>query len=116
MVLLIAMVSAHARDCSVSKEFRITCPQVLAGVLEDPAGQVLPGIELHLLSEKKVVEQFRTNNRGAYHFAEIPSGKYRIQVQYGANSFCAPKVQCGTGGCTIKPRLTPNPKNMVRVD
>ena len=116
VVLLATTVSARAVDCSVSKEFRLRHPQVLAGVLEDPAGYVLPGIELHLLSGKKVVQQLRTNDQGAYHFAEVPPGKYRIQTQYGGNSFCAPNVQCRAEGCTLKPRLTLNPKNMVRVD
>jgi hypothetical protein len=100
----------------VSKEFRLRHSQVLAGVLEDPAGYVLPGIELHLLSGHKIIQQLRTSNQGEYHFAEIPPGKYRLQVQHGGNSLCAPKVQCGTEGCTFKPRLTLNPKNMVRVD
>jgi hypothetical protein len=89
---------------------------VIAGFLKDPAGYALSGIELRLLSGKTLVQQLRTDNQGAYHFAEIPSGKYRIQLRDGGTSFCAPKVQCGTGGCILKPWLTLNPRNMVRVD
>jgi hypothetical protein len=115
-VMLVAVtISAQARDCSVSKEFRLRHPQALAGVFEDPAGAVMSGIELELLSGKIVIRHLRTDNQGKYDFGQIPSGKYRVHVQSGGNALCAPKVKCGTEGCTLKPKLTPNPKSAVTV-
>jgi hypothetical protein len=107
---------AQARDCSVSKEFQIRHPQVLAGVLEDPVGAVLSGIELELRSGKKVVRHLRTDNLGRYDFGEVTPGKYRIRVHYGDNALCAPKVRCGTDKCNLEPRVAVNPKGMVMVD
>ena len=115
VILVLVSVSARARDCSISKGFQLRRPQILAGVFEDPAGATLPGMELELLAEGKIVWHLRTNNDGMYDFGELPSGQYRLRVQYGGNAFCAPKVQCGADGCSINRRLTPNPKNMVTV-
>jgi hypothetical protein len=108
-------ISAQARDCSVSREFRLRHPQALAGAFEDPAGAVMSGIELELLSGKKVIRHLRTDNQGKYDFGEIPPGKYRVHVQYGGNALCAPKVKCGAEGCSLKPKLTLNPKDAVMV-
>ena len=116
MVLLAVTVAAQARDCSVSKEFQLRHPQVLAGVIEDPIGAALSGIELQLLSAGNPVRDLRTDNHGRYDFGEVPAGKYRIHVQYGGDPLCAPKIHCGSEGCSLKPRLTLNSKNMVRVD
>lgn|SRR6266849_1314941 len=60
VILVAVTVSAHARNCSTSKEFDLRHSQVLAGALEDPSGAVLSGIELELLSAKKV---FGTSGR-----------------------------------------------------
>ena len=116
VMLVVVTVAAQARDCSISKVFQLRHAQVLAGALEDPAGAVLSGIELELLSEGKLVRHLRTDNDGRYDFGEVPAGKYRIHIRYGENALCAPKIQCGTNGCSPNPKLTPNPKNMVRVD
>jgi hypothetical protein len=115
LMLLGIVISTQAGDCTVSKEFQIKHSQTLAGVLQDPAGAPLPGIEIELLSGKNVIQHLRTNNQGAYDFGEVPAGKYRIRVQYGGSPFCAPKVQCGREGCSLKPRLRLNPKNTVTV-
>jgi hypothetical protein len=115
VMLLVLTVAAPGKNCSFSKEFQITHPQILAGALEDPVGGVLSGIELELLSGKKVARHIRTDNLGKYDFGEIPSGKYRIHLQDGANVFCAPKIQCGIDGCGLKARVTVNPKSMVTV-
>jgi hypothetical protein len=114
-VLLAGTISGYARNCSFSKEFRLQHPQVLSGALEDPAGLPLPGIELYLLSGKDIVQRLRTDNRGAYKFLEVPSGKYRIRVKTPSDTFCAPKVQCGTQGCVVRTRLRLNPKSLVTV-
>jgi hypothetical protein len=114
-MLVVITLAAHARDCSVSKEFQLRHPQGLAGVLEDPVGAALSGIELELLSAGKLVRHLRTDNQGRYDFGEVPAGKYRIHVQYGKSAFCAPEIQCGTDGCSLSPKLTPNPKNTVTV-
>jgi hypothetical protein len=112
---IIFVIQAAATDCSVSKEFRIKHPQVLAGVLQDPNDATLPGIGLELLSGGKVVQHLRTNNQGAYDFGMVPAGKYRIHVEYSDNAFCAPKVQCGDQGCRLDSKMTINPKKEVLV-
>jgi hypothetical protein len=116
LMSLVMIVCAQATDCSVSKEFQLGHRQVLAGVLQDPVGAALSGIELELLSGKKAVRHLRTNNEGRYDFGELPSGKYKIHVRSSGNAFCAPKVQCRAERCSFELRLTLNPKNMVRVD
>lgn len=115
VLLWITTISVCARDCSVSKEFQIKHSQVIAGHIQDPAGLVLAGIELDLLSGKTVAQHLRTNNQGAYDFGEIPAGRYKLRVQSGGDVFCAPKIKCGTDGCTLEPGLTLNPKNAVTV-
>jgi hypothetical protein len=115
-LLLVTVGTAHSEDCSVSRTFQVKQVQALSGVLEDPAGATLSGIELELLSEKQVVRHTRTNNQGVYEFGEVPLGRYRIRLQYGKNLFCAPEVQCRGGQCILKPRLRLNQKNMVTVD
>ena len=100
----------------MSKQFELTQPQVLSGFFEDPAGATLPGIGVELLSGKRLVQSLRTNNQGAYDFGQIPPGKYRIRIRHGGDGLCAPKIQCGAKGGSLKPRLTPNPKNMIMVD
>ena len=112
-VVLLVVTICQARDCSVSKEFQLKQPQVLAGVLQDPVGAVLPGIELELLSEKKVVQHLWTNNQGAFNFGELAVGRYRIHVRHG---FCVPKVPCRTEGCSLAPTLTPDSKNIITVN
>jgi hypothetical protein len=115
--MLVAMtVAAEARDCSVSKEFQVRHPQVLAGVLQDPLGAALSGIELELLSGGNVLRHLRTDNQGRYDLGGVPAGKYRIHVQYGGSVLCAPKIHCETDGCSLNPKLTINPKSMVKVD
>jgi hypothetical protein len=115
-MFMVVTAAAQARDCSVSKEFQLSHPQFLAGVLEDPVGAVLPGIELELLSARKTVRHFRTDNQGRYDFGEVPAGKYKIHLQNSGGALCAPKIQCGAEGCRLKPRLTLNPKSMTTVD
>jgi len=90
-------------DCSVSKEFQVAQPQVLSGALKDPSGAVISGLQIELLAGKKVFRKLRTSNQGTFDFEEIPSGRYRIRVRH--RGFCAPEVECGTGGCTVKPYL-----------
>ncbi len=107
---IIFVVQAAGVDCSVSKEFHIKHPQVLAGILQDQNDVPLPGVGLEILSGVRVVQSLRTNNHGAYDFGKVPAGKYRIHVQYSDNAFCAPKVQCGNRGCRLDTKLTINPK------
>jgi hypothetical protein len=112
---IIVVNPASARDCSVSKEFRLQKAQVIAGILEDPFGAVLSGFELQLLSGMKTVRQVTTSSQGGYDFGEVLAGKYRIHVRYGGNPFCAPKIQCGSLVCNVERRVTLNPKNAVLV-
>src|SRR6266700_5083359 len=73
------------------------------GALKDPSGAVISGLQIELLAGKKVFRKLRTSNQGTFDFEEIPSGRYRIRVRH--RGFCAPEVECGTGGCTVKPYL-----------
>jgi carboxypeptidase family protein len=109
-------VSAQAGDCSKSKEFELVKRQALSGSFQDPSGAVLSGIEVQLLSGKKVVRDLRTDNLGRYDFGEVGPGKYKIRIEYGGKAFCAPQVRCKAGECRINPILEPNPKNYVLVD
>lgn len=105
LLLVIAVfVDAKERDCSVSRTFKITEPQALSGVLKDESGAVLNRLEMELLVGKKVFRKLRTSEEGTYDFGEIPSGTYKIRVQ-PARGFCAPDVECGTGGCTFRSYL-----------
>jgi hypothetical protein len=114
--LVMMTVSVEARDCSKSKPFQLGKPQVLSGTLQDPSGAVLPGIEVQLISGNKIVRRLRTSNLGVYDFGEIPSGTYRIRVDYPAKAFCAPEVRCAAGECSVDSTLKPNPENMVTVE
>jgi hypothetical protein len=107
--------AAPATDCSVSKEFQVKHPQSLSGILQDPNDVPLPGIELELLTRRKVIQRLRTNNQGAYDFGTVAVGRYRIQVRYGDNNFCAPKVICENQGCRLDHKLTLNPAKEVLV-
>lgn len=106
---------ADAKDCTVSREFRLKQPQELAGVLKDPNDVVLPGIRLELLSRGKIVKDLRTTSEGTYDFGVVQPGTYRIHIVRGDDPFCAPAVECGAHGCSIKPMLTPNPAKKVIV-
>jgi Carboxypeptidase regulatory-like domain len=114
--LLAIAVFARAGDCSVSKEFRLVHAQVLRGVLQDPDGYPLPGLELELFSGKNIVQRLTTDNQGAYDSGELAAGKYRIHIGYGNETFCAPHVRCRTEGCSLQPKLKLNPKYFVTVD
>src|SRR5579872_280909 len=113
---MILAVRSKARDCTVSKEFRLKRAQALAGVLQDPYGAPLSGMELELLSGTKIVHHARADNQGRYDFGDVPAGKYRIHIQYRGDPFCAPKAQCGAQGCSLQPKLMLNPKNVTRVN
>jgi len=112
--MLLQAISAVA-DCTVSKEFRLKHAQVLAGSLQDPMGTALPGIGLELISGSKVIRNLRTNSEGAYDFGEVPSGRYRLRIHYGDDTFCAPRVRCEKSGCGFDPRVRLNPKNSITV-
>jgi len=104
-----------AADCTVSKEFRLKHAQVLAGSLQDPNGGSLPGVGLELVSGRTVIRDLRTNSKGAYDFGEVPSGKYRLRIHYGDDTFCAPRVRCGKSGCAFDSKVRLNSKNSITV-
>lgn len=101
---------AWAKDCTLSNEFRLARPQVLAGVLEDPVLAPLPGIRLDLLDGGKIRATTVTNNRGEYSFGEVLAGRYRIRIRYSGDPFCAPKVKCIETNCSINSDVKLNPK------
>ena len=115
IAILVITISAQARNCSVSKQFEIKKSQVLSGALLDPAGAVVPGLRMELLSGKKVVHSVSTDSLGQYDFGNVQAGRYKIRIRY-ENDFCAPKVVCDGNGCVVRPTLTINPKSMVQVD
>jgi hypothetical protein len=114
-VLLIESLWAYAGDCSISKKFRLNTPQVLSGVLLDPAGAVLQGVAIELRSGKTTFRRLKIDEAGRYDFGEVPAGEYRVRAEHGDHDFCAPKVKCGKEGCVLEPRLEINPKNTVTV-
>jgi hypothetical protein len=102
---------------STSTQFHLSKPQKLSGTFLDPSGAVIPGIEVQLVSGKKVVRRVRTDNQGTWDFGEVFSGNYRMRVQSSPkDAFCAPEVRCTAQECTINTVLKPNPKNMVLVE
>ncbi len=108
---MIQIAAAHTKDCTVSKEFRLNRPQILSGVLQDPNGATLAGIELELMSGTKVIQHLRTTNDGTYDFGTVAAGKYRIHILREGAPFCAPTVRCGNRGCNLSPKLRLNPGN-----
>jgi hypothetical protein len=114
---LMMTIFVEARDCSTSKPFHLSKTQRLSGTFLDHSGAVIPGIEVHLLSGKKVVQRVRTDNQGTWDFGEVLSGDYRMRVQYSPkDAFCAPDIRCPARECTISSVLEPNPKNMVHIE
>ena len=103
-------------DCSISKTVEIVHSQVLSGVLEDPTGATLSGIELQLWSGNEVIRRLRTSNQGEYDFGEVAPRKYRIRLECGGNALCAPEIRCREGHCRIAPKVRINPKSLVKVD
>lgn len=114
--LLVTAPYSAARNCRVSKEFTLDHPQILAGAIEAPYGAVIPGMKMELLSGKKVIRSVHTNNLGQYDFAEVPIGKYRLRVKDGADSFCAPPIDCGQEHCSIGSKASLDPKKSGKID
>lgn len=111
----ISFLAASAKNCAYSKEFQLSNKQALFGVLKDPTSATLPGVRLELLSKKQIMGTVVTGVNGNYSFGEVPAGRYRIRIQYGGDTFCAPKVKCDSVGCSISDEVKLNPKNMVEV-
>jgi hypothetical protein len=110
------MTAASARDCSISKRFRLSHAQRISGVLQDQSGAPLSGLNLELLSGRDVVQHIRTDNSGKYDFREIPVGEYRLHIVHGDSDFCAPRVKCSEQACSIEPQLKVNHKNMIEME
>ena len=106
---------AMAKDCSLSREFQIKKAQILRGILQDPGGAIMPGIELELLSAKRVVRHLSTDNQGAYDFGEIAPGRYRIHVVSREGVLCAPKVRCGKDGCIVDSKISISSKAAILI-
>jgi hypothetical protein len=114
-IVLSLAATSWSRSCSTSREFDLPHPQTLSGTFVDPAGAVLGGIDIQVLSGKKTVQELRTSTSGTYDFGTVPAGRYRIRIKYAGDGFCAPQIECSTSGCIIKPTLTINPKTGMLV-
>ena len=114
IVIMCFIGSAHAKDCSTSKEFTLQHAQKLSGSFVDASSAILSGIGVQLLSGRKVICDVHTNNQGAYDLGEVPPGRYRLRISYH-HAFCAPRIQCSSKDCKIRPELAINPKNTVIV-
>ena len=110
VALGVAFSPASANDCTLSKEFYLTRPQPLTGILKDPAAAILPRVKLELLSGKTVISNTVTDENGQYSFGETPAGRYRLRALYNQESFCAPTIKCSDRGCSIQPQVRLNPK------
>lgn len=110
LVAIFLPAAAAGNDCTLSKEFHLKRPQTLKGVLEDPAGAILPRVKLALLSGNTVANNTTTDGSGHYSFGVTPAGTYRLRALYNQESFCAPTITCGDRGCSIQPRVHLNPK------
>lgn len=106
----------NAKNCAVSKEFRVPAKQQLAGRLLDPNGAVLSGITVELSMHRKFFRSLSTKNDGTYDFGEVPPGNYRIRLRYRDNGLCAPKIQCSQRGCIIDSLVRINDKYAVTLD
>ena len=113
MLTVTLTAAASARDCSISKKFRLNHSQPLSGMLQDETGAPLSGLNLDLVSGRNMFRHIRTDKAGRYDFGEVPIGEYRLHVKYD-HAFCAPKVQCSKE-CMIDSRLKVNSKNSVTV-
>ena len=115
-LLLMQMANlAAAKDCSLSREFHIKKVQILKGILQDPAGAVMPQIELELLSAGKVVRHLRTDDQGAYDFGELTAGRYRIHIVSSDGVLCAPRVRCEKKGCVIDSKVSISSKAVILI-
>ncbi|SRR5581483_5466207 len=110
------VVSTHAQECTISKEFRLKHPQSLSGTLLDPNGVALPGVGLELLTGRRVSRDIRTARDGSFDFGEIPIGKYRLHIRLGGDPLCAPRVICTRAGCRVDSHIQLNPKKSMTID
>lgn len=107
-LVLLPSFSVFARDCTTSRSFKVLRPQKLAGLLQDPVGAALPGVETQLIINQTVFRSAKANASGHYDFGEIPAGEYKLRI-YGNSNFCAPRVSCKPDACRVE-RLRLNPK------
>jgi hypothetical protein len=113
LLLTVAASTAHARDCSRSRPFRLYHQQHLSGIFVDPNGAELPGLGIQLLAGRKVIRDTYTHSNGEYDFGDVPKGIYRIRIN--GHSFCSPKVQCNKEECIIEQKLELNSDRAIIV-
>jgi vitamin B12 transporter len=51
------------------------------GTVTDPLGAVVPGAQVQLLREAKLVGSTTTDSEGKYRFSPLPPGRYRVKTQ-----------------------------------
>jgi hypothetical protein len=62
----------------------ITGPMRLAGVVSDPSGAVIEGARVKAYDSRNVLAgETTSDSRGAYGFADLPDGNYRLEVAQG---------------------------------
>ena len=68
--LLVLLVTVTGRAAGVAVQ----------GAVVDPAGIVIPGATVELLSGTRIVAQTVTGTDGGFRFADVPAGAYEIRV------------------------------------
>jgi hypothetical protein len=94
-----------AANVRVSKRFRISSPQRLAGVLQDRQGARIGKTAMDILQGDRVVAHAETNESGEYDFGIVPAGEYQIRFSHPNSPWCAPAMRCKNGVCGIRPRV-----------
>src|SRR5215475_7633446 len=99
--IIAGLVTANlwASSCTISNEFQLQRPQVLAGILENPTPTTLRGVRIELLNGKKVTARATTDNDGKYSFGNVLAGRYCIRIRLRGDPFCAPIVKCDEAEC-----------------
>ena len=74
-----------ANTCIDPKPLRVN---QLCGHVADPAGAVIPGVELQLIdSQKNVVASAQADDKGSFAFSQLQEGNYRLTTKTRETGF-----------------------------
>jgi hypothetical protein len=94
-------INALGEDCRIPRPFEVNNEQELSGRLYDIIGGGLGGVQLTLISDKKVVRYVRTDSSGRFDFGKLPNSKYQLRFRETDTTLCAPEVRCDKSSCTV---------------